>query len=435
MNQDSLYWQLSRHLGINAQRVSEEASLTRPPVELPLGHPHMGLRNRWYIVAYTDDVDTDPVATRALGEDLVVWRDAAGVPSTMRDYCPHRGAKLSLGDVVDGDLQCWYHGWRYDGTGQCTSVPTQGGKCSLQRRLRIEATYPTREHHGYIFAWLGDLEPQPLDLPFELTDPSWAHFPERVEWEANWTLILENLTDLMHAPFAHGNSLTLSGGIIDDRIRVEDTDDGFKVSRMGQQGVNFDTVDVVLGGLTYCRLDIPYPSDWAAGPGPDLRILSFVTPIDDVTTIVHFPRFRQVEGWQRTVWQALYRARLRGTHLHVLNQDKYLLESQRSIDNARSDEHPAQSDKGVIKLRKVFAQAFEEQLQTLRDRGVEVDVDVRPAARQSFRKAKQGSKSVTTPSATASTSSGGTSSSSRDASTPDDASADAGARSQATSDA
>jgi hypothetical protein len=85
----------------------------------------------------------------------------------------------------------------------------------------------------------------------------------------------------------------------------------------------------------------------------------------------------------------LYRLRLRGTHLHVLNQDKFIIESQRSIDQARRDEHPAQSDKGVIALRKVFKEAFEEQFELLRDNGVEVTEEARPAARQSFRKKKE----------------------------------------------
>lgn len=388
MNQHTLFWKISRHTGLNARYVAKSDALPPLPPPLPVGHPHMGLRNKWYIVAYTPDLGDEPIAIRALGEDLVIWRDGDGVARTMRDYCPHRGARLSLGDVVDGDLQCWYHAWRFDGSGQCTSVPTQGGKCSLQRRLRIEATYPTQEHHGYVFAWIGELEPDELVLPFEMTDDSYAHFYERVEWAANWTLALENLADLMHAPFLHSNSLTLGGGIVDDRVRVDELDDGFRVSRMGQQGVNFDTVDIILGPLMYCRLDIPYPSDLAAGPGPDLRILGFVTPIDDTHTLVHFPRFRQVEGWQRKVWQTLFRLRLRGTHLHVLNQDKFIIESQRSIGNARDDEHPAQSDKGVIRLRKEFAPLFEAQLDALRARGIEVE-SVRPAARQSFRAEKQ----------------------------------------------
>jgi phenylpropionate dioxygenase-like ring-hydroxylating dioxygenase large terminal subunit len=389
MRQTSLKAQLSRRFGWGAVRASEKPSPWEAPARLPLGHPEMGLRNRWYLMCQSGELEDRPVARRYLGEDLVLWRDGDGVPRVMRDYCPHRGAKLSQGDIVDGDLQCWYHFWRYDGTGQCTSVPTQGGKCSLQRRLRIESTYPTEECAGYVWAWMSEEEPVPLRLPDEMEDPDYTTFPESVVWHTNWTLALENLTDIMHAPFLHSHSLTLSGGILDDRVKTEERRDGFKVFRENQQGVNFDWADAVLSPIMYVRLDIPYPSPWVAGPGPDLRILSFVTPIDDVRTVAHFPRFRKVQGWQRTLWRTLYRLRLRGTHRHVLNQDKIMLEGQRSIGDARRDEHLAQSDKGVILLRKRLGAEFEEHFARLRARGVEVEEEALPAARQSFRIAKE----------------------------------------------
>jgi phenylpropionate dioxygenase-like ring-hydroxylating dioxygenase large terminal subunit len=186
-------------------------------------------------------------------------------------------------------------------------------------------------------------------------------FPESVTWNANWMLVLENLADVMHAPFLHSRSLTLSKGIAEDRVKVTDTDEGFRVERMGQQGVNFDWIEIGTGPLLYSRLDIPYPSVWAAGPGPALRILGFVTPIDDARTIVHFPRLRQVCGWQRLVWRGLYRVRLRGTHLHVLNQDKAMLESLGTIERATRDEHLAQSDRSVLHLRKALKPAFDAQ--------------------------------------------------------------------------
>jgi hypothetical protein len=148
-------------------------------------------------------------------------------------------------------------------------------------------------------------------------------------------------------------------------------------------------VHIDLGPILWCRLDIPYPSKWSAGPGPQLRIVGLATPVDDVTTIVHFPRFRKVTGWRRAVWRTLYRLRLRGTHLHVLNQDKFIIESQRSLENARIDEHPAQSDKGVIELRRRLAPEFEAHFAALRQRGVDVGDTALPIARQSFRIAKE----------------------------------------------
>ena len=363
----------SRYLGIGARRASRAPSPHEPPPNLPIGHPFMGLRNRWNMLCTTDDLGDEPIGMRVLGEDLAVWRDGTGQPRVMTDYCPHRGARLSLGNVVGGELQCWYHSWRFDGTGQCTSVPSQGGPCKLADRTRVRPTYPAADKAGFVWAWIGDEQPAPLDLPHEFTDPSYSMFPETVTWSVNWRLALENLADVMHAPFLHSKSLTLSKGLAADRVKVIDTDDGFRVERTGQQGVNFDWIEMGTGPLLYARLDIPYPSSWAAGPGPALRILGFVTPIDEGRTVVHFPRFRQVDGWQRTIWRALYRARLRGTHLHVLNQDKAILESLGTIERATRDEHPAQSDRPVLHLRKVLQPAFDAQLAALESREGDAD--------------------------------------------------------------
>ena len=228
---------------------------------------------------------------------------------------------------------------------------------------RISTNYSVREEAGYLWAWIGENDPEPLVLPDEFTDPTWSTFPETVEWGANWMLALENLVDLMHAPFLHARSITLGGGATSDRVLVTDHDDGFEVTRKNQAGLNFDWIDVHTGPLPYVRLDIPLPS--SAGPGPPLRILGFLLPRDNDSTLVHFPRFRQVSGRERTIWRTLYRLRLRGTHLHVLNQDKRMLESMRTTEEARRDEHLAQADRPVIHLRRALEPSFENQQQRL----------------------------------------------------------------------
>ena len=347
---------LSQYTGVGALRESRLPSPWPGPPARPVGDPLLGVRERWYMLGTSDLVGNDPVPVRALGEDLVLWRDGEGHPRLMEDHCPHRGARLSIGDVVDGQLQCWYHHWRFDAGGQCMSVPSQGGACSLAARTRVEVAYPVEEQAGYLWAWMGTDSPAPLALPEEFTDPRWSTFPETVAWSANWMLGLENLVDLMHAPFLHARSITLKGGITDDRVLVSDHDDGFEVTRKNQSGVNFDWIDVHLGALPHVRLDIPLPP--SAGPGPDLRILGFLLPRDNDETLVHFPRFREVSGGERLIWRSLYRLRLRGTHLHVLNQDKVMLESMRTVEEARRDEHLAQADQPVIHLRRMLEPVF-----------------------------------------------------------------------------
>lgn len=64
-----------------------------------------------------------PQAVRLLDQPWVLWRDAQGQPLAAPDRCPHRGARLSLGRVDDGLLQCPYHGWCFGPTGACVRVP------------------------------------------------------------------------------------------------------------------------------------------------------------------------------------------------------------------------------------------------------------------------------------------------------------------------
>jgi len=60
------------------------------------------------------DLADQPHAVTLLGEDVVLWRDGSGAVRAMKDQCPHRGAKLSMGRVENGRLECGYHGWQFE---------------------------------------------------------------------------------------------------------------------------------------------------------------------------------------------------------------------------------------------------------------------------------------------------------------------------------
>src|SRR5499427_8804986 len=118
-----------------------------------------GLRNRWHPVFESRDLPTGkPVAIVRLGEQLALWRDEAGKAHLFIDRCPHRGAAFSEGGTVHGlELQCWYHGFRYDGSGQCTAVPVEGEQTALANRVSI-TSYPVEEQYGMIWAYIGEVD-------------------------------------------------------------------------------------------------------------------------------------------------------------------------------------------------------------------------------------------------------------------------------------
>ena len=84
-------------------------------------------RTLWHPVALSHVVGTQPRAATLLGEDLVLWRDDSGQAHALADQCPHRGARLSMGRVAGGQLECPYHGWRFEGGGRCTHIPAVSG--------------------------------------------------------------------------------------------------------------------------------------------------------------------------------------------------------------------------------------------------------------------------------------------------------------------
>ena len=81
----------------------------------------------WHPVCGADALKDAPLPVRLLERELVLWRDAAGQARAFADRCPHRGARLSLGRVQQGVLECPYHGWQFDASGQCVKVPALPG--------------------------------------------------------------------------------------------------------------------------------------------------------------------------------------------------------------------------------------------------------------------------------------------------------------------
>ena len=92
-----------------------------------------------------------PHAVKALGRDLVLWRDAGGALKCLEDYCPHRGARLSRGEVTGDNISCRYHGVTLDGTGTIVRVPAMPD-CALEGRRPVES-FPVAEAADGIFVY------------------------------------------------------------------------------------------------------------------------------------------------------------------------------------------------------------------------------------------------------------------------------------------
>jgi nitrite reductase/ring-hydroxylating ferredoxin subunit len=153
--------------------------------------PKLGFREYWYPAVEARRVRGKPVHLQMLGDDLVLFRDTTGRVAALSDWCPHRGARLSLGVCeFKGTVTCPYHGYTFDGTGQCVAALIERPDSPFIGKLRARS-YPTEEQMGIVFVWMGETEPVPIvqDLPAELSDPELTgrRFMRVKVWEANWT--------------------------------------------------------------------------------------------------------------------------------------------------------------------------------------------------------------------------------------------------------
>lgn len=112
-----------------------------------------GFHRCWYPVCLSGElVAGRPFGRDFLGTRIVAWRDAAGRPVVQSAYCPHLGADLSGGEVVEGRLRCPYHHWSFAGDGRCAAIAA-GDRIPEAARLFV---YPAHEAWGLVWAFNGE---------------------------------------------------------------------------------------------------------------------------------------------------------------------------------------------------------------------------------------------------------------------------------------
>src|SRR5579859_4233120 len=90
---------------------------------------------------------------------LVIGRDRQGKPFALRDACPHRGMPLSCGRFDGQQLECSYHGWKFDAhSGQCQLIPSLTSDQELKVDRIYAGSYPCAENDGYVWVFI----PEPL---------------------------------------------------------------------------------------------------------------------------------------------------------------------------------------------------------------------------------------------------------------------------------
>lgn len=252
-------------------------------------------RQHWHPVAGSEGVRDAPLAARLLGEDLVLWRDPAGAVHAWPDRCPHRGARLSLGRVEGGHLECPYHGWQFAPSGQCVHVPAL--PAFTPPATHCVPSFAVREAHGLVWVRLAEGEVAPPVFAAE-DDARLRKLncgPYAVE--ASAPRIIENFLDMAHFAFVHEGWLGARGASAIDDYRVEETATGLRATqcKAWQPQSNLHSTAPAQVEYTY-EVTAPYSAVLTKIPESGTTALAdwreaialFVVPVEEERSIAWF---------------------------------------------------------------------------------------------------------------------------------------------------
>ena len=187
------------------------------------------LRNRWYVAAWDHELGDKPLARTIMGDPIVFFRDTSGNPVALEDSCAHRYMALSEGVVIDGCIQCPYHGLVFNKSGACITVP---GQTKIPPGAAVKS-YPVSERWRYIWIWAGDpeLADDSLIPDFHWNDdPKWQAVGDYFHVKGSYRLLIENLLDLSHVAYVHASTLG-TDGVVNFPVKVSREEDKVHVER------------------------------------------------------------------------------------------------------------------------------------------------------------------------------------------------------------
>ncbi|MDX2113045.1 MAG: aromatic ring-hydroxylating dioxygenase subunit alpha [Alphaproteobacteria bacterium] len=249
----------------------------------------------WYVAAHAKALARGKTKkVQMLGVKLLLGRSEAGEPFALRDFCPHRGIPLSYGTFDGKEIECCYHGWRFDCSGQCTAIPSLSESETVDiSRIRAQS-FPCREHYGLIWVYVPapktrapeNLPPLPAipahpALDFDVVDS--VHLPCPIDHA------VIGLMDPSHGPFVHASWWWRSTRSMHEKQKhFAPTTHGFKMAQ--HKPSSNSRAYKILGGdrTTEIAFELPgFRTEHITVGHHHIILLTALTPEDEKNTRLH----------------------------------------------------------------------------------------------------------------------------------------------------
>ena len=308
---------------------------------------------------------------RIMGEDFTLYRGDGGIPYLLGPRCAHRGTQLSAGWVEGECIRCFYHGWKYDGTGQCVEQPAEDH--AFAEKVRVPA-YPVKEYIGLIFAYVGEGEPPPFPRYPILESTEISLDVAGLRRICNYFNNIDNSLDNAHVRFVHRRHRDAAQDRVvlgDPIISVEESEWGIKRYVKYPDGKDL-TFFFGMPNINFINGQVVDPVIKRAD------VLVFKVPVDDENHIHFEVRAIALTGERGRAWieerrklrakaerdrpelvRAILAGKLRLSDVDPNRIDFVMLEDEvaqtgQGAIAVRSNEHLGRSDRGVFLLRKIW---------------------------------------------------------------------------------
>jgi phenylpropionate dioxygenase-like ring-hydroxylating dioxygenase large terminal subunit len=310
--------------------------------------------NQWYIILESKELKKHkPLRIKRFDENLALWRDEKNEVCCINDKCCHRGVSLSCGKILNGMLECPFHGFIYDKSGKVQIIPANGKNKPAPETMRV-ASYRTYEAFGLIWMFWGDEEKADQEPFFfkELEKFSYSTFKDC--WNVHYSRAIENQLDVVHLPFVHrttigrGNKTLVNGPVV---IRENQLitfyvynieDDGKSVPLKPDEIPDYEKL---------FHLQFHYPNIWQNFISDKLRIFAAFVPVDDENTIIYVRYYQNIV--KIPLLKELFNFLGKISNIVILRQDKRVVITQLPKKSTlKMNERLIMGDKPIIEYRK-----------------------------------------------------------------------------------
>lgn len=330
--------------------------------------------NHWYVVARSTEIKTQPLGITLWHQPIVIYRDSAGKIDALEDRCPHRQVKLSHGKIIDNNIECAYHGWRFNGSGECAEVPylAENQKlpnCKIRR-------YPVQEKDGFIWLFPGDENLSQIVTPLGL--PEWDHLNyiatvSVIHCKAHYSYLIENLMDMYHGHL-HQDWQAWADPVLQE---IEENNNRVDAHYQAQSYYKIDKIWSIsqlffpaLRRLHPEPLDVSYVyPHWVSTLGKDFKIYCLLCPINETETRAYLIHFTSLNAFWRLhklpVWfRKFVRDSLFGSAQKLLDglvrQDVEMIEEEQQAYLQNSERKNHELNRALVSVQRLMKSQAEQ---------------------------------------------------------------------------